>query len=188
MGAPRIPPLDPPYPTRIAAMLESWMGPIRDRDPLRIFRTFALHEELAPRTGVLGAGILAHGLLTPSEREVAIQRTCYLCGAEYEWGVHAAVFAGRNGLDQAQLDSTVNGSADDECWNEREALAFRTADELQQTARVSDQLFESLREHYSDAEILELVIIAGWYRTVSYVINTAEVEPEQWAARFPRSA
>jgi hypothetical protein len=50
-------------------MLEKWMGPIRDRDPLAIFRTFAHHEELAPRAGMLGAGILAHGLLSPQSEE-----------------------------------------------------------------------------------------------------------------------
>jgi hypothetical protein len=113
--APRITPREPPYPERIRAMLEAWMEPITERDPLRIFRTFAVHEELAPRTGVVGAGIVAHGLLSGPEREVVIQRTCFLCGAEYEWGVHATLFAKRDGLNEAQLHSTVNGSAADPC-------------------------------------------------------------------------
>jgi 4-carboxymuconolactone decarboxylase len=188
MSVPRIPPREPPYPEPIAKMLEAWMAPVPDRDPLRIFRTFAIHEELAPRTGVLGAGILAHGLLAPSEREVVIQRTCYLCGAEYEWGVHAALFRNGNGLNDEQLASTVNGNARDRCWSERESIAFRLADELHLNAAVSDELFGLLREHYSDPEILELVITAGWYRTISYVIDTAGVEPEEWAPRFPRAA
>src|SRR5918995_1840808 len=124
MAAPRIAPREPPYPEHIRDMLDAWMGPI-DKDPLRIFRTFAVHDQLAPRAGVLGAGILAHGLLTPSEREVMIQRTCYLCGAEYEWGVHATLFEERGGLGEAQVDSTVKGSAADPCWSEREARAYR---------------------------------------------------------------
>jgi 4-carboxymuconolactone decarboxylase len=119
--APRIPPREPPYPKRIGAMLEAWMEPIAEHDPLRIFRTFAVHEELAPRTGVIGAGILAHGLLSGPEREVVIQRTCFLCGAEYEWGVHATLFAEQDGLNETQLHSTVSGSADDDCWTPREA-------------------------------------------------------------------
>jgi 4-carboxymuconolactone decarboxylase len=52
-------------------------------------------------------------------------------------------------------------------------------------ASVTDELFGALREHFADAEILELVITAGWYRAISYVINAAQVEPEEWAARFP---
>lgn len=183
--SPRIPPREPPYPERIGAMLEAWMEPIAGREPLRIFRTFAVHEELAPRTGVLGAGILAHGLLSGPERETVIQRTCALCGAEYEWGVHATLFAKRDGLNEVQLASTVNGSEADGCWTEREAIAFRLADELHANASVSDELFEALGDHYSDREILELLVIAGWYRTISYVVNSAQVELEEWAARFP---
>ena len=33
--------------------------------------------------------------------------------------------------------------------------------------------------------IVELVITAGWYRLLSYVINAAHIHPEPWAARFP---
>jgi 4-carboxymuconolactone decarboxylase len=186
--APRIPPREPPYPKRIGAMLEAWMEPIAERDPLRIFRTFAVHEELAPRTGVIGAGILAHGLLSGPEREAVIQRTCFLCGAEYEWGVHATLFAEQDGLNETQLHSTVSGSADDDCWTPREAIAFRLADELHANAWVSDEFFGALGKHFSDEEILELVVIAGWYRTISYVINTAQVELEEWAARFPAAS
>jgi len=53
---------------------------------------------------------------------------------------------------------------------------------------VSDELFAVLRSHYSDEEILELVITAGWYHTVAYVVNACGVEREPWAARSPRPA
>jgi 4-carboxymuconolactone decarboxylase len=53
------------------------------------------------------------------------------------------------------------------------------------SASVTDELFGALREHFADAEILELVVTAGWYRAISYVINAARVEPEESAARFP---
>jgi hypothetical protein len=29
------------------------------------------------------------------------------------------------------------------------------------------------------------VIVAGWYRLLSYVINAVSIEREPWAARFP---
>lgn len=65
-SAPRIPPLKPPYEPEIETMLAIWMRPIPGREPVRIFRTFALHSELAPRTGALGSGILAHGRIAAS--------------------------------------------------------------------------------------------------------------------------
>jgi hypothetical protein len=33
--------------------------------------------------------------------------------------------------------------------------------------------------------LLELVIIAGWYHLIAYVINAAGVQLEPWAARYP---
>ena len=39
----------------------------------------------------------------------------------------------------------------------------------------------------ADDELLELIIIAGWYRLLSYVINAARIECEPWAARFAGS-
>jgi 4-carboxymuconolactone decarboxylase len=185
-GVPRIPPLSPPYTQEIEAMLNSWMRAIPGREPLRIFRTFAVHRDLAPRTGVLGAGILAHGRVAEREREVMIHRTCALCGAEYEWGVHAALAAETLGFSDEQLYSTVHGTSSDGCWTEREALVFDLADELHQTSTVSADLFEALSERWEDDQILELLITAGWYRAIAYVVNGTQVMPEEWGRRFPR--
>jgi len=117
-----------------------------------------------------------------------IHRTCALCGAEYEWGVHVMGFGKPLGFSDEQLASTVNGSAQDEVWSELEALVFALADELHDTSRVSDELFGRLSQYFSADQILELVITAGWYHTISYVINAAGVEHEEWAARFPTPA
>lgn len=181
----RIPPLDPPYAPETEAMLARWMPPDSGLEPLRLFRTLGLHEELAARMRPLGAGILAHGRLAPRLREVMIHRTCALCGAEYEWGVHARVFGRPLGLSDEQLASTVHGCAEDAVWGAAEAAVFALADELHHSSGVSDRLFGRLTEHFSPAEILELVITAGWYHTVAYVINAAGVEHEEWAMRFP---
>jgi 4-carboxymuconolactone decarboxylase len=182
---PRIPPLDPPYTAEIEAMLKRWMRPIPGREPLRIFRTFAIHSDLAPRTGVLGAGILGHGRVGEREREVMIHRTCALCGAEYEWGVHADLAAAALGFSDEQLYATVHGSSADGCWSETEAVVFALADQLHHTSDVSDELFEALRERFEDDQILELLVTAGWYRAISYVVNGTGVVPEAWARRFP---
>jgi hypothetical protein len=46
--------------------------------------------------------------------------------------------------------------------------------------------WSALTARFPDDQVLELVIIAGWYRLLSNVINVAAVELEPWAARFPR--
>ena len=57
MTAPRIAPLEPPYEPDTAALLAKWMPPGNDVEPLRLFRTLAVHDELASRMRPLGAGI-----------------------------------------------------------------------------------------------------------------------------------
>jgi 4-carboxymuconolactone decarboxylase len=163
------------------------MGGMTNVDPLKLFRTLAVHEEMAGRMRPLGAGILGGSArVEPRLREVMIHRTCALNGAEYEWGVHVVAFARPLGFSEGQIESTVNGSPDDACWAEDESLVMRLADELHSTSDVSDELFERLRAHLGDDQILELVMTAGWYRAISYVIAVSRVEREDWAARFPR--
>jgi alkylhydroperoxidase family enzyme len=133
----------------------------------------------------LGGGILGHGRIDPREREIVIHRACARAGAEYEWGVHAAAFGRTLGFSDEQLHSTVHGAATDDCWAPEEALAFALADELFDTAHVSDELADRLSAAFADDEILELTLVAGWYRTISTLIDVTGVELEDWAERFP---
>ena len=182
---PRIAPLEPPYPPQIEDALRKWMPPGSEAEPLRLFRTLNIHEDLASRMRPLGAGILAHGRVDPREREIVIHRTCARAGAEYEWGVHAVAFGRPLGLSDAQIAATVHGQANDPAWSEPDAALVALADELYDTATVSDALWARLARRFSDEQLLELLVTAGWYRLVSYVINAASVEREPWAARFP---
>lgn len=58
MGTPRIAPLDPPYDPAIDAQLVKWMPPGSAVEPLKLFRTLAIHDDLFSRMRPLGAGIL----------------------------------------------------------------------------------------------------------------------------------
>ena len=187
-SAARIAPLEPPHAPEVEAMLRRWMPPGFDVDPLRLFRTLAVHLDLTGRMRPLGAGILAHGLVDPREREIVIHRTCARAGAEYEWGVHAVAFARAVGLDEAQLAATATGDASHPAWSERDALLIRLADELHDTCRISGDLWAQLAALWSPAQLIELMVIAGWYRLLAYVMNGAGIQREPWAARFPAAA
>jgi 4-carboxymuconolactone decarboxylase len=183
--APRITPLEPPYEPEVATMLQKWMPPGSDTEPLALFRTLGVHAELTARMRPLGAGILGHGLVEPRLREVMIHRTCARCDAEYEWGVHVVVYGQPLGLSDQQLAATVHGGPDEPVWSDPERAVLRLADELHDTAQVSDATFAELERHFPHPEIIELVVICGWYHTISFVINAARVEHEPWAGRYP---
>lgn len=154
-------------------------------DPLKLFRTLAVHEQIASRMRPLGSGLLAHPTIDPREREIVIHRMSARLGAEYEWGVHAVAFGRPLGLSDEQLAATVHGEADDPAWSDRDALLVSLVDELNATATVSDELWARLAAEWTPSQLVELLVLAGWYRLIAQVINAARVEHEDWAERFP---
>ncbi len=182
--APRIAPLEPPYRPEIAEMLAKWMPPGAGVEPLALFRTMAVHDDLTSRMRPLGAGILGSDRIPARLRELVIHRTCARCGAEYEWGVHAVGFGRPLGFTDEPLRATIEDGPDAACWTADEATVLRLADELHDTGALTDTTFAALRARFDDAQILELAICAGWYHVISFVIGTARVTPEPWALRF----
>ena len=185
---PRVEPLAPPYPAPIDEALRRWMPPGVTQEPLTLFRVLHRHPELASRMFPLGAGLLAHGRLAAIDREIVIARVTARSGCGYEWGVHAAVFAQQVGLTDAQLKATTDpGPAATATWLPRHAALLAAVDELHDTARLSEPVWDALREHYDDAQLVELLVLAGWYRTISYLANGLLLDDEPWAVTFPAS-
>lgn len=181
-GMPRITPLEPPYDAATADLLRQMMG--SDREPLKLFRTVARSPELLRALAGNGALIYGSKRVEPLHRELIIQRSCARCGAEYEWGVHAALFGKRVGLTDERLRATVHGDHRSECWSPVEALLIEFVDELHERAAISDELWQHMSEHWDEAQMLELVMLAGLYHAISFVINVARVEGEPYGARF----
>lgn len=179
----RIEPLSPPYPAEIEVALRKWMPPDVTHEPLAFFRVLHRHPELASRMRVLGAGLLAHGRLPAADREIVIARSCARSGCPYEWGVHAATFAGAVGLTEEQVTATVTGASD--VWGPKERALIQAVDELHDSAYLSQTAWDELHEYYDDAQMMEFLVLAGWYRTISGLINSLELDGEPWAAPFP---
>ena len=175
----RIPPASPPYDDDIQAALDAVM---RGRPPLLLFTTLARDPRLFGK--FFAGGLLDPGHLTLRQREIVIDRTTALCGAEYEWGVHVTTFAQAADLTDEQVRPLTTGSADDGCWEEGDAVLVRMCDQLHGTATLDDDLWAALRARHCDEAILELLLLAGFYRTTSYLVNALELPGEPGAARF----
>ena len=180
MPTPRVAPLDPPYPPEVQAAFDTLM---RGAPPLALFRTVAHNPRVLQR--MMAGNLLDRGSIPLRIRELAILRTCARCGAEYEWGVHVASFGAKAGWTPEELYSTVRGGANDGCWGTDERLAIRLADQLHETSRVDDALWAELAARFAAAQIVELLMLAGLYRAVSYLVNATSVAPESFAPRFP---
>lgn len=154
--------------------------------PLLLFRVLARDQRLFQR--FMGGGLLDKGHLTLRQREIVIDRVTARCGSVYEWGVHIAFFAKRAELSEGQLRAIVHGGPDDACWSREEALLLRLCDALHADCDVGDALWADLRSVFSEEALLELLLLAGFYRTVSYLTNALRLPLEPYAAQFPRAS
>ena len=177
----RIAPAQPPFPADVQTALDRTMPP--GQPPLVLFTTLARDPRLFGK--FFAGGLLDRGHLTLRQREVVIHRTTALNRSEYEWGVHVAIFAARVQLTPQQLHSSVHGDAGDACWSDDDRLLLRFCDALHASSTLDDALWHALRERFSDEAMLELLLLAGFYRTVSYLTNALQLPLEANAARFP---
>jgi alkylhydroperoxidase family enzyme len=181
---PRIAPLEAPFAPDAAEELGRWMPPTSGLPPLALFRTLATDLPLAQAMHPLGSFLLSRRFaLSLREREIVIDRVCARCGCAYEWGVHVAAFGVAAGLDEAQIAATRAAEPPAGVWSERELLLVRAVDELHDGGAIADPLWRALVAHYDERQLLELLVLCGWYHLISFVANGAQVAPEGWAAQ-----
>ena len=183
---PRLTPVSPPYDEDVARLLSKWMPPDAGLEPLLLFRVLALHRDLAERIWPMAAGLLGKGLLAARDREVLICRVTARAGAEYEWGVHAAFYGASVGLDESTMAALAVGEPADPAFDAHTRMLVVAADELTETGTLTAQTWDQLRDTYDPAQIVEILLLCGWYRTLSTVITSTRLPLEPWAARFPR--
>ena len=110
----------------------------------------------AAMTGWGGYELSKRLSLPMRDREIIIDRTCARCGCEYEWGVHVAFFA----------------------------ALIEAADALHDTAGLGDDLWHRLAAVFSDEQLLDLLMLAGWYHAISFAANGTRIACEDGAPRF----
>lgn len=177
----RIAPVEPPYSQDVQAVFDRIMP--AGVPPLRLFTTLARSERVYRKFNA--GGLLDRGSLTLRQRELAIDRTCALNGCAYEWGVHIAFFAERVGLTPSGIEALAEPAIRDDDWPAEEAALLHLCDALHAASRIPAACWERLTTHFSDEQILELIALAGFYRTVAYFANGLEIEPEAFGAPLP---
>ena len=176
----RIAPLEPPYAPETKDIFDRIM---RGAPPPMLFRVMAGHARAWDK--FRAGSLLDPGPLTLREREIVIDRTAALNTCEYEWGVHVAIFAKPAHLTDEEVRATVLEPADAPCWSAAEQAMIAAVDALHLRATLDDAEFAGLSVHFDEAKILEIILLCGFYRTVSYLANGLKLPLEENAARFP---
>lgn len=150
--------------------------------PLNIFATLAKHPALLDRFNRFGGFLLFKGRLPAREREVVILRVGWRSGSVYEFGQHTVM-----GKDAGLTDEEVRRLAGDDLqgWDQGDRDLVEFADQLCATNTVDDGLWERLSARWPEPELIELLVVAGFYRLVSGFLNATGVQIEEGMPGWP---
>ena len=182
LTAPRIEPLPHDDPNASTRTLGSDRN---DGRPLNIFLTLAKNPSLYDAFTKLGTHLLFKGGIPAREREIVILRVGWRSQSEYEFGQHT-VIGQATGLTDAEIARLARPELDD--WNDDDAALVRLADELCADDVVTDDTWQELGERWKEPELLELLMLAGFYRLVSGLLNSAGVALEPSTPGWPAGA
>lgn len=141
--------------------------PREDADSLEIV---IRHAELYMAHLEVGKKFLSDGEMTIRDRELAILRIGWLSQAPFEWGSHV-VIAKRNGVTAEEIEWIIEGSSA-EGWSAHDRAIVRAMEELHFDSMITDETWATLEQSYTDKQLMELVILAGQYKTVAYLQNS----------------
>lgn len=152
--------------------------------PLNIFAALGHHPKLLKRFNLLGGLLLHKGLLPAREREIVVLRTGWKAGSQYEFGQHTIIGL-KCGLTQKEITALTRPPSE-HSWSRDDVALITLADELSDQDCVGDATWATLRDRWSIAQMVELLVLAGYYRLVSGFLNSARVPLEEGVPGFPQ--
>lgn len=145
--------------------------------PTNAFRTPAHTPRIGGSFLRLVFALLTETDLNTRLREMVILRVAERCDGRYVWIQHKDI-ARIVGVSEEQIAALERGETPDRLFLDRDRAAFAFADEVLGTARTNDDTFAAARQLFSPGEILELLLLIGYFRMTSNVMTTLEVELE----------
>ncbi len=131
---------------------------------------------------MLGNSLLTRSKLDPRLRELAILRTAKVSKSLYEWTQHVPI-AKSTGVSDAQVDAIENWESAS-CFSDLDRLVLRFTDEVARNVKGGRDTLEALKKHMGAAEIVELVLSIGFWGMVARLLETTEVDLEDFAGKI----
>lgn len=138
-----------------------------------LYRVLLNSPEIAQGWESLLTAVRNRSSLPPSLRELIIMRVAILNRAQYEFDAHRphAITAG---LSEEQIDLILQDKITSG-FSAVEILVMELTDVMTRDIQVSDALYDSVKSHFNDREILEVVTTISAYNMVSRLLNALHV-------------
>jgi 4-carboxymuconolactone decarboxylase len=135
------------------------------------FNVLLRSPEVGDLVQQLGNAIRFASGLTPAQRELATLAAGRAWTSRYEWYAHAR-YAADAGIPAAVIDALAAGRAPDlGTLSKDEALAWRVAEEMMFTRRVTDATYRDALAGLGEQRLAAAATLAAYYELVSMTLN-----------------
>ena len=151
-------------------------GRVAGTGPPNLLRTLARHPSLFRGWLRFAGRLMPRGRLPRRETELVILRVAHLCGSAYEFEHHVRLGRKAGLLDEdfaAVTERVAEGS-----WSERELAILRAVDGLHAEHDLDDPLWNDLRRHLDEREVIEFLMLVGHYEMLATFLKTLRVRPD----------
>jgi alkylhydroperoxidase family enzyme len=145
-------------------------GVRKPREDMAALEILIRHAELYKAHLEVAQKYLSDCEMDIRDRELAVLRIAWLSRAPFEWGSHVKI-AKRNGITSEEIERVIEGSSAIR-WSKHDRAIVRAMEELHFDSMITDDTWADLQEFYNDKKLIELVILAGQYKTVAYYQNS----------------
>jgi 4-carboxymuconolactone decarboxylase len=160
----------------LAALIEKLKGARRGR-LLNLYRVLLNSPSMAEAWQAFNSAIRFNTALDDQARELAIMRVSQLNGADYQFQIHATTYAPEAGITPQQV-AALDGSENSSLFQPAHRALLAYADAMTLDIEVSDDVFDKLRRHYNNAQIVELTVLIGAYNMHTRVGRALRIDPE----------
>jgi uncharacterized peroxidase-related enzyme len=139
-----------------------------------MFKTLAHTPALALATAGYLKALLGDGALAGSYKELIATRLSVLLESEYAIKAHA-LSARQKGASEAQI-AAARGDYENGPFTDVEKLGFRAAERLHRSAaEITDDFFATLQQHFTDAQIIELIATAAAFELFPRFVDALRI-------------
>lgn len=123
----------------------------------------------------VGSAVINGSALPANVRELAILRVGYISNSRYETFQHE-VLARHVGMSEAELAAIKAGDSGSAALNAAQAAALEFVDDVIANVRACDRTLDAVRQHFSDAQVVDLIAVTGFYMMICRLLETTGVE------------
>jgi len=145
-----------------------------------VLRMLAHRADLLAPWLEFGMPLTAKGRVPMRIRELLVLQVALRCSSEYEWANHV-LGALSAGITAAEIASLVQGTGS---WSDAEAAGLALVDDLCADDCASEETWKALTATYDEGEIIELLLLIGFYRMNAGFLNSLGVPAEPGRPRF----